>query len=662
MAVLWASVMLAMLSAITEKWQVLNSRPDGAACQGSRLARLNVLDGSYEWLGPYSALVPRPGALVLYSVPTFRSQMPRPFEKRKQLYWLETHCLLTGSVSPGRSIPPTSANFVFVAIDTSTVYAQGGLRALLLDFAARTALSSPYRVPEYPLQGPLRGLSCPAVVHSFASYKKIVGELRRGESISHAFPSEAEAGPLALLEFSWPWPAEGAEASAVRLAASGDWMATGAGEVVGCMIIDMPADAAPALSLPDLSAFGGTPFVEEDPGLFPLASEVCRLAREWATDVLQEARSGYQTAVEEPVLAPRAPKARAKRHTVATLAQEQAALQDLVRGLAKQLATLLPPPAGRNSLDDQGPAAGAPPGLGPLPVTPAPALAAPLASILPPAQHVPKALSQVIGPPPPTRQQPKVPSPTFDHEAQLALITGEGDVPPATLGDSQPSSLAAAVLAQSNALVSLLGKLAQGSAEPMTLDAPSSTSVRGALGRQKLQQELLSSPGAMARRIRQNAALRTLALLAWITAQAADHLAQGSAETAADLLSLMLLSIDQANLDGGDMSFAWILSLQADPPSALYQEPHGPVAPTARAFSQLADQRWITIGLSFLKEIEAISSRRSELANPKKPSAPSLVTPTLPPKLTAEGEAALSKKQARAAAWAAKRAAAGKGS
>ena len=141
-------------------------------------------------------------------------------------------------------------------------------------------------------------------------------------------------------------------------------------------------------------------------------------------------------------------------------------------------------------------------------MTPAPALAAPLASILPPAQHVPKALSQVIGPPPPTRQQPKVPSPTFDHEAQLALITGEGDVPPATLGDSQPSSLAAAVLAQSNALVSLLGKLAQGSAEPMTLDAPSSTSVRGALGRQKLQQELLSSPGAMARRIRQNAALR----------------------------------------------------------------------------------------------------------------------------------------------------------
>ena len=548
----------------------------------------------------------------------------------------------------------------------------------------------------------------------------------------------AESGSLTLLEFTWPWPPGGVEepvsciayvvmkrgggfvlclpvgflpaaavaeglanespeglgpsieieASAVRLAATGDWLATGAGEVVSCMIIDMPADAAPALSLPDLSAFGGAPFVEEDPGLFPLASEVCRLAREWAADVLQEARSGYQTAVEEPTLAQRAPKARAKRHTVATLAQEQAALQDLVRGLAKQIASLSPP-AGRNSLEPQGPAAGVPPGLGPLPLPSAPALSAPLASILPPAQHVPKALSQVIGPPPPTRQQPKVPSPSVDHEGQLALITGGGDVQPAMLGGHQPSDLAAAVLAQSNALVSLVGQLAQGATEPM-LDTPSSTSVRGAMGRQKLQQELLSSPGAMARRIRQNAALRmnptgltegeqatltrylerfggfgkqrTLALLAWITAQAADHLAQGSAETAADLLSLMLLTIDQANLDGGDMSFAWILSLQADPPSALYQEPHGPVAPTARAFSQLADQRWITIGLSFLKEIEAISSRRGEIANPKRPSAPSLTTTPPPPKLTTEGEAALSKKQARAAAWAAKRAAAGKGS
>ena len=150
-----------------------------------------------------------------------------------------------------------------------------------------------------------------------------------------------------------------------------------------------------------------------------------------------------------------------------------------------------------------------------------------------------------------------------------------------------------------------------------------------------------------------------MALLAWITAQAADHLERGSAETTADLLALMQLTIDQANLDAGDMSFAWILSLQADFPGSLFQETASPIAPSARAFSQLADQEWITIGLSFLKEIEAISNRRGEVAAPKKPAAPTTAPPPQP-KPAAETGAALSKKQARAAAWAAKRAAAAK--
>ena len=38
-----------------------------------------------------------------------------------------------------------------------------------------------------------RGLASPTFVRTFAAYKAIVGELRRGGSVSHAFPSEAEA-------------------------------------------------------------------------------------------------------------------------------------------------------------------------------------------------------------------------------------------------------------------------------------------------------------------------------------------------------------------------------------------------------------------------------------------------------------------------------------
>ena len=201
-----------------------------------------------------------------------------------------------------------------------------------------------------------------------------------------------ETGQVTLLELTWPWPPGGAgdpstcicyvvmkraegfvlclpsgflpgdvlqeglvndspdglgpslelEAAAVRLTASGEWLAAGADEAIGAIIVDFPAELAPALSVPDLAAFGGVPFLAEDPGLFPLASDVLQQAREWAAETLHEARSGYQTAVEEAPPLQQRPKPKAKRITVATLAQDQAALQELVRGMAKQLATLIP--------------------------------------------------------------------------------------------------------------------------------------------------------------------------------------------------------------------------------------------------------------------------------------------------------------------------------
>ena len=220
--------------------------------------------------------------------------------------------------------------------------------------------------------------------------------------------------------------------------------------------MDLSADLAAALNTPDLTAFGGIPLSRGpwsfSPGLGRFAAGPAmgsRLLRGGPLGLPDGRRGGCS----------RPAKPKAKRVTVATLAQDQAALQELVPNMAKQLAALVPPAAGSNSLA-QGIAAGAcpgaPPGLGPLPGPAATGLAAPLASVLPPPQHVPKSIHHVVP-------------------------------------------------AQSNALVSLVGQLAQGSSEPM-LDAPASTSVRGALGRQRLQQNLTSSPHSFSRRIRLNAA------------------------------------------------------------------------------------------------------------------------------------------------------------
>ena len=536
--------------------------------------------------------------------------------------------------------------------------------------------------------------------------------------------SSVEAGGVDLLEFQWPWPPhdeaaevttcicyvvmkrddgfvlcvpqdflpeevvqEGLEndspegpgpslalvAPAVLLSEAGSWTAPEIPEQVPAMIIDLPGFFSGALSAPNLGNFTGMTFVTESPGLFPLATDVLRQARAWAGEQLGEVRSGYQTAEEHP-LGRRASKAppKAKRATVASIAQDQAELREMLRGLSAQFASFLAAGAsGSNSLPLQGPDA-PPPGLeAPPAMVAAPGipkgpaqslLSAPLASVLPPAQHVAKALTQVVGPPPTARQVPKKASPIEDHEARLAGITDDGDDPAPS-----SSSLAAAVLAQSQALVSLVGQLAQGG-DPLLDQAPAA-SVRGAVGRQKLQQELAGQPGNASRRMDPSglsseaptmvryleryggfSKQRLVGLVSWQVAQALDHLHRGSPESAGDVLSLLMAFLDQVALDAGDYGLAWLLTLQADPPLSLFQEPQGVPGSPSRAFSPLIEQRWVTIAISYLKEVESISAKRRERpALPPPPKQP-LADP-------GAGEAAQTKKQQRAAAWAAKRAA-----
>ena len=536
----------------------------------------------------------------------------------------------------------------------------------------------------------------------------------------------AETGSVVLLEFSWPWPspdeaegetcisyvvmkrpegfmlclpqgfvseeelqagleAEGPEglgpsfvaiAPAVRLTEGGEWRATEPQAFVSAVVVDLPAAFSQALAVPDLQEFGGIAFAPEDVSLFPLASDVLRQTREWAMAALGESRSGYQTAVSDA--ASRPAKAKPKRHTVASLAQEQAGILELIQGLSKQIAALQPTgAAGSNSLA-QGPAVLPPPGFEALPAHhPTVDLGAPLSSVVPPAQHVPKSLASLVGPPP-RRQQPKRPSPAVDLEGQLLEAVGGGDAAP---GDGD--ALTQAVLSQGQALATLVGHLVQGTSDPM-LETTSSTSVRGALGRQKLQQELAGMTGAFAKRVRENALRRmdptgmtppdqatllrylerfggfsrqkNLGLVAWQVAQASDLLARGSYDGAADVLALLLLMLDQSSLDNGDFGLAWVLTLQSDPPLSLFQDLQGLPGPSNRVFSPLADTRWVTTALSYLKEIDAIGVRKQEVRPPTKPPAPPKQIADPP----VQGEPPLTKKQARAAAWAAKRAAAPK--
>ncbi|CAE7515547.1 unnamed protein product, partial [Symbiodinium necroappetens] len=422
---------------------------------------------------------------------------------------------------------------------------------------------------------------------------------------------------LEVLEFSWPPAAEDQEerdlgqqpaedsgigpstvvsASPVMLTAEGSWVAASDQERLSALVVDMADHLAEQLAPADLAVEELVCFRQGQAMLFPLASEVLRQSKEWllGAENFPEDRSGYHTAVsatEAPAQRPKPPKP--KRPTVQQLAAQQSQMMQLMTSVVERL----------DSLQVS-------------------------------ASRAPGPAGQAIGPPPPTRAQPPAAPMQVDLEEAAAGALARGELP----GES---SLTSAVLAQSQALVALVGQLSSGSGDPLLETTGQSASVRGAANRAKLQEELSGRSGAFADKIRANMARRMdpthlmaeeqisfmrylerhgafasqplLGLLAWQTAQALDLLAAGSEAGARDTLSLLLLMMEQTALDGGNSSLAWLLTLQAEPPQSLFQTPATVPGAQLPVFSALAEQKWVTTALAYAKELDTISVRRAEV-------------------------------------------------
>jgi hypothetical protein len=108
---------------------------------------------------------------------------------------------------------------------------------------------------------------------------------------------------------------------------------------------------------------------------------------------------------------------------------------------------------------------------------------------------------------------------------------------------------------------------------------------------------------------------RDLGLILFQVMGAMDYLQVGNVEAAKDTLGLLAVCIDQAVLDGGRFDLAALLTLQEDPPSSIYVNRHQGVQSRSRSFTPLADQRWVTVALAYVKELDLINSKRQELTN-----------------------------------------------
>eukprot|EP00435_Cladocopium_sp_Y103_P038021 s3267_g10.t1 len=104
---------------------------------------------------------------------------------------------------------------------------------------------------------------------------------------------------------------------------------------------------------------------------------------------------------------------------------------------------------------------------------------------------------------------------------------------------------------------------------------------------------------------------RELGSLMWQVAIILDHLQSENDNAAKDATALLAVCLEQAALDGGEMDLALLL---------FHQHTRG------RAFAPLAEQKWVTTALVFVREMDLIQTKRQDVTGTKA-EKPAVQTP-----------------------------------
>ena len=253
-----------------------------------------------------------------------------------------------------------------------------------------------------------------------------------------------------------------------------------------------------------------------------------------------------------------------------------------------------------------------------------------------------KALS-LVGPPPKTKVHAAVgsaPGAAIGSPAQEIQLVHQ---------EEGSSSVIAAISQQSAALTSLVAHLTSGDALLDLQGSSSSTSVstKGVARREKMQQELAGRtsqyflqvhqqifkkmypaklcPKSEEDLIRANVSMtsylekygafkgqKELGLVSWMVAHAMDAAAQGDFYATKEFLALLSAALDQATLDG-NRHLAYIVGLLEEPPSQMFAEKMQSSLTLGRPFAPLVPPSWAAVSLSYIKEIDLLTSKKTEV-------------------------------------------------
>lgn len=103
----------------------------------------------------------------------------------------------------------------------------------------------------------------------------------------------------------------------------------------------------------------------------------------------------------------------------------------------------------------------------------------------------------------------------------------------------------------------------------------------------------------------------------WLLGHVLDAASSGNMWLVRERLALLVVSLEQSVVDGGDWSLAYLLSLAEDPPLTLFQDRTAVVSPYGTPFGPLVPPSWSATLLGFVKELEVLSSKKVE-TSPRK--------------------------------------------
>ena len=395
-------------------------------------------------------------------------------------------------------------------------------------------------------------------------------------------------------------------------------------------------------------------FSAEDPFATPSSQALLVAAREWAFAVVvqdQELSEGWYSAEGLPERRPASPKRqprrrapngatdtesgtpRARRPTTASL---QASLDSVLKTLPELTTAMTKLAERQSSLESQV--------LSVPPVSRS--LAQPLSSQV---SAVPKTLASIahtLRPPPKTNIRTSLVSRESNAPEEVLELEAEKVV--------QEPDIARALMAQSSAITTLVAQLASSSSDPLTeLQVAGGSGVRGSTGRAKLQSELAQQKGiffdavlrSMSRRMAPTMPAdrppqellmsgvcgtkylerfggygrqKELGVIMYNVMTIRDFMMVENWAAAKDSTALLAVMIEQAVLDSGRFEVAQILTLQEDIPSGVFTNRQLAQTSRARSFAPLSDQRWITTAIAFLKELDTITTKRTELLGGQK--------------------------------------------